>query len=125
MTRKLRLLATFTAVALIGAIGAGCGSHGSSETGASNSTGTAAKTGIASTGTAGNIGTAGNTSTTSKKRATDRDKNASPSSAGLSRPARLPSSSPGSPGSAGLPPAPARHLPPASTQSTQERNRHE
>jgi hypothetical protein len=119
MTRKLRPLAAFATVALIGVIGAGCGSHGSSETGASNSTGTAAKTGIASTGTAGN------TSTTSNKRATDRDKNASPSSAGLSRPARLPSASPGSPGSAGLPPAPARHLPSASTQSPQERNRHE
>jgi hypothetical protein len=116
MTRKLRPPAAFATVALIGVIGAGCGSHASSDTGIASSTGVASSTGNTST-----------TATASKKRVADQDK--SPSSTGLSRsagsppsPARSSPSAAGLPGSVGSPPSPARRLP---TQSTHERRRHE
>jgi hypothetical protein len=85
MTRKLRPLAALSMVALIGVIGAGCGSNTPSETGAASSTGAAISSGNTST-----------TATASKKRVADQD-------------------TIGSPSSAGSPPSPARRLPTQST----------
>jgi hypothetical protein len=92
MTRQRLPLVGLAMVALIGVIGAGCGSNGHSETGSANND-------VAAT----NTGTASSTGSASDKRATDRDKAATQSSARLSRAAGAPPSPPGAPGSAGLP----------------------
>jgi hypothetical protein len=87
MTRKPRQLAALATVALIGVIGAGCGSDTPSETSVASSTGTAAGIdGVSSTGTASDTGAG------SDRRAADRDKVATHSPAG-SLPPRTPSSS--------------------------------
>jgi hypothetical protein len=140
MTRERRPITALATVALIGAIGTGCGSSGPSESGDAGSTSVAASTGVASgTGAVSQTGAvskaAGNegTGVVSNKRA-NRERNASPSSAATppspaspppSPAAPLPSST-GSPGSPGSAPSRSGRIPdPASTQAPQERKRHE
>jgi hypothetical protein len=119
MTRKSRPLAALATVALIGAIGAGCGSDTPSETSVASNTDTA---GVSSTGSASDTGAG------SDKRATDRDKVATqPSARSLpsrirssSSPGRLPSARPRQPAMTG-----ALSPEPNSTQSPHDWRRHE